>query len=103
MTGIQSSRWHRKSQILDGGLKAADPKGYRQITQKDIAAECGMSTGSITYHFYNMDNFRKELMEHAIKQKNLIVIGQGIAAQDPLALAAPETLRNNALAALAGA
>ncbi len=103
MPGTQKDYHTRQTQILDGALVAAESKGYRQITQKDIATEADMSTGSITYHFDNMDNLRDQLMYHAILRGNLDVLAQGLVAKDPIALAAPETAKANALALLSNA
>ena len=78
-------------------------KSYTQITQGEIAREANISRGSITYHFDDMGNLRRELMGFAIRTGDLKVLGQGIALGDPIALAAPESAKANALALLSNA
>ena len=103
MPGRKLYHHTRKRQILDGAMLAAHTKDYRQITQKDIAALAGVSTGLITFHFDNMDGLRNKLMEYAVETSDLKIVAQGIVAQDPIALGASDTLRANALATLSNA
>lgn len=98
MPGTQYDESTRKRQILRGATFAAREKGYQQITQKDIAALAGVSTGLITFHFDNMDGLRNKLMEYAVETKDLKIVAQGLTAGDSIALAAPDSLRTEALA-----
>ena len=93
----------RKRQILEAAAILAHSGSYKTVTQTEISRACGVSRGIITYHFYDMNNLRCELMEFAVRTGDLKVLGQGIAMWDPIALAAPDTAKANALALLSNA
>ncbi len=93
----------RKQFILEAAALLAHEDSYKTVTQGAIAKASGVSRGIINYHFEDMDNFRRELMEFAIKEGDLIILGQGIALGDPIALAAPATAKANAIARMSNA
>lgn len=103
MRSVRLKKEIRQGHILQVMAHLAHEGSYKQITQGEIARGANISRGSITYHFYDMDNLRRELMKFAIRTGDLKVLGQGIALGDPIALAAPESAKANALALLSNA
>lgn len=91
----------RSAWLLNVALAHARKVGYVNISRKSLAGAAGCSTGLITHRFGTMDDLREELMREAVKQKDLIVIAQGIAAKDAIAMRAPKALREEARQAFA--
>ena len=87
----------RKQDILAAGLHVAERDGFANVTRDNIAAQARVSGPTVQYHFGTMKQLRKELMRYAVRQKNLRVIAQGIAAGDPQAMKASPELREAAL------
>lgn len=92
----------RRSQILDKAVELATTIGYGVLSRDKLAAALGCAPGTVSHHFGTMPQFRRALMRHAIQTKNLPVLAQGLAVKDAHALKAPENLKKQALASLAG-
>lgn len=90
----------RKQDILERALTLAGRHGYLQITRKQIVDAVGVSGPVLNHHFGTMTQFRRQLMRFAIAQNCLAVVAQGLAAGDPQARKAPESLRQRAAASL---
>lgn len=91
----------RKRQLIDVGLVLAEQVGYKNISMSALTERAGVSRTLYHRYFSTVGRFRVDLMRAAVKQENLPVIAQGLAARDPQALKAPEELRQRAAAALA--
>ena len=92
----------RREELLQAAAECAHQGfSYREITQQDIAKQAGVTPALITYHFVSMENLRHELMMWAIRNNDLQILAQGLVVHDTQALAAPDTAKANALAALA--
>ena len=87
---------HSRALMLDAGLLIAMYKGFDRVSRKDVAHVVGLSE-SLLSQFWTAEAFHAALMERAIEERNLRVILQGIAAEHPTALTAPEELRRAAL------
>lgn len=87
--------------MREAAIRAAQRFGYTKMTRAQIAAEAGVSEGLVSHKFGPMDKLRRSVMEHAVDICDLAVIGQGIAAADPRALAAPPDVRRRAIKYLA--
>lgn len=87
----------RKLQILQHAMRLSEIHGFTGFSAPDIARSIGCGHPLIFYHFGNMDNLRADLMRLAVSTKNMLVLAQGIVARNPIALAAPESLKKQAL------
>ena len=87
----------RKEAIVDVALKLAAATHYTQVQRKQIADELGVTPPALTYHFGTMELLRRAIIRAAIDREDLVVIAQGLVAQDKHAKKAPETLRRRAI------
>ena len=93
----------RKQQILNAAIKVAGrPGGWGKLTRDAVAREAGCAEGLVSKYFGTMIAFRRAIMRAAIRDWNLSVIAQGLAAGDKVAMKAEEDLKRKALATLAG-
>lgn len=81
----------------------ATDKTFSKVTRLDIAEAAGVPEASISHHFGSMIEFRRTIMRHAIIQKRLKIIAQGLAIGDAHARKAPQELKDQAVALLATA
>lgn len=87
----------RREYILGVALSLAEAKHYLKMTRFQLAEECDVSEGLITHYFGTMTRLRRDVMRHAIKERRLPVIAQGLTANDPHARKAPTQLQREAL------
>lgn len=92
---------NRNRAVLDAALRLAGQRGYRNITRRQVADEAQVAAGSINNAFGTMDGLRDAVMAAAVERSVAVVVAQGLADKHPAALAAPETLRQLAVASLA--
>lgn len=92
----------RKTEILNAALALAAKKGYLHITRQEIAARAKIATTLVSYYFKNVPSLRVALMHEAVVRQDYTVIAQGLAARDPIAMAAPVELRTSAALSLVG-
>lgn len=90
----------RKNDVLSLALRLAATRGYNRITRDQVAKAAGVTGPALTYHFGSMGQFRRQLMRLAVSEGCLAVVAQGLAAGDPQALKAPESLRRRAVEAM---
>ena len=87
----------RKTEILRGGLKAAEERGYTRVTKDDVAFYTEGSASLIQYYFKTMKELRDGIIRQAIADKNLMVLAQALGSLDEVALQAPARLKNETL------
>jgi AcrR family transcriptional regulator len=87
----------RKEAIVAVALSLAALGHYAQVQRKQIADELGVTPPALTYHFGTMQQLRRAIMRAAIAREELVVIAQGLVAQDEHAKKAPEALRRRAI------
>lgn len=87
----------RKEAIVAVALRLATQGHYAQVQRKQIADELGVTPPALTYHFGTMQLLRRAIMRAAIVREELVVIAQGLVAQDEHAKKAPEALRRRAV------
>ena len=81
----------RKEQILAAALKVAGrPGGWAKLTRDAVAKEANCAEGLPSKYFGTMVAFRRAIMRAAIRDWNLSVIAQGLAAGYKVALKAEE-------------
>lgn len=90
----------RKSAILEAAVSTAAKIGFANLRLAHVATAAECSNALIVSHFSTVTNLRRAVMRHAIKTKQLRIIAQGIAMDDPTATKADPALRRQALASL---
>lgn len=91
----------RTAGLLEIALQQAEKLGLANLRRIDVATAASVSEALVSARLGTMVNLRRDVMRHAIKTKNLRVLGEGVACRDPVALKAPPDLRQQALASLA--
>ncbi|UGO49408.1 helix-turn-helix transcriptional regulator [Klebsiella phage vB_KpnM_JustaPhage] len=89
-----------KEHILEVAYTMAQRDGFGTLTRDGVAAEAGVAMGTINHHWVRMDALREAVMQRAVEEENLELIGQGIALGDNIAKSAPLELRARALTTL---
>ena len=89
-----------KDNILEVAFTMAQRDGFGTLTRDGVAAEAGVAMGSVNHHWVKMSALREAVMQRAVEEENLEVIGQGMALGDSVAKSAPLELRTLALTTL---
>ncbi|WQZ01415.1 TetR family transcriptional regulator [Klebsiella phage vB_KpnM_KpVB3] len=89
-----------KDNILEVAYVMAQRDGFGSLTRDGVAAEAGVAMGTINHHWVRMGALREAVMQRAVEEENLELIGQGIALGDNIAKSAPLELRARALTTL---
>lgn len=98
----RQSAAERRAQIIAAATQLAKLHGYQNVTREQIAEVVGYgSRSSINVHFASMHLLRDTLMAEAIDNRDLTIIAQGLVADDPIAVAAPQGLKRKAAMTLA--
>jgi AcrR family transcriptional regulator len=86
---------------LEAAVALASERGFRKFSRSDVAARAGVATGSVNNAFTTMDALHDAVMAQAVTRERADIVAAGLAERHPLALAAPQTLKDSALASLA--
>lgn len=89
-----------KEYILEVAYTMAQRDGFGTLTRDGVAAEAGVAMGSVNHHWGKMSALREAVMQRAVEEENLELIGQGMALGDSIAKSAPLELRTRALTTL---
>lgn len=89
-----------KDNILEVAYVMAQRDGFGTLTRDGVAAEAGVAMGSVNHHWIKMSALREAVMQRAVEEENLELIGQGMALGDSVAKSAPLELRTRALTTL---
>lgn len=89
-----------KEHILEVAFTMAQRDGFGTLTRDGVAAEAGVAMGSVNHHWGKMSALREAVMQRAVEEENLELIGQGMALGDSVAKSAPLELRTRALTTL---
>lgn len=90
-----------KSKILGTAMQLANLHGFGNVTRNMIADKAEIATGSVSYHFKSMRKLEAAMVERAVETRNLKVLGQAIGRKHPVAMKAPDELRQAAVLAIA--
>lgn len=90
----------RREQILTAAVAVAIKNGYVNFKRSDVAAEAGVSTGSINKHYGTMSQLRRAVMRNAVLNECLQIIAEGLVVQDRYASKASDVLKTKALMSL---
>ncbi len=95
----------RKEQLINAALDCFEKsdKPFMKVTRGDIAEEAGVSEQLITHHLGTITELRRDIIRHAVLQRRLKIIAQGLAVGDSHARKAPQELKDLAVALLASA
>lgn len=91
----------RNRKVLEAAISLAGEVGYSKLTRDEIAERAGVAAGSVNNAFGTMDELRDAVMAEAVGRGLLAIVAQGLAASHPVARAAPQDLKDSALASLA--
>ena len=91
----------RNAKILSAAFALAAERGYRSYSRDDVARAAGVSAGSVNNAYGTMDGLHDAVMARAVAERHHAIVGQGLALRHPAALAAPQDLKDSALASLA--
>ncbi len=86
-----------RERIIARALSYSEEFGYSTVTAPKIAAGLGIAPSNIFYYFGTIGQFQDSIIREAIASSNYIIIAQGIAAGNPIALSANEELKLKAL------
>lgn len=92
-----------RSRILGAAVTLASGEGYQWLTRGAVAAEAGLSPSLVSYHFGSMVELKRAVLRHAVDERLLPIVAQGLADQHPIVTSASADLRAATAAYLAGA
>jgi AcrR family transcriptional regulator len=92
----------RHALILAAALRISRLHGYQKVTRADIALAAECSEALVSSYLGTMVQVRRAVIRAAIKNRDLIVLAQALAAKDSHAQKAPDELKRAAVATLAG-
>lgn len=90
----------RKKHILACAIKLSETEGYLNVTAKQVGEMANVSHALVLNYFKSMPELRRAIMRNAVAQGNATVVLQGLVIKDKYALAAPDELKQKALASL---
>lgn len=102
MTRTRLAPKHRKQLILLEALHLAGFRGYQHITREEVAGRVGTVPGLINVYFPTIGDLRAAVLTEAIRLCVIPVVAQGLVMQDPVALDAPQDLKDAAASWVAG-
>lgn len=91
---------NRTRAVLDAAIALAERTGMQAVTRPRVAAESGLSVGTVSNAFGTMDALRDAVLSAAVERELVAIVAQGLAARHPIALNAPPALRQRALETL---
>lgn len=88
----------RIAQLRSIALQLAQETHYRHVTLKAIAERAGVTHPLVSNRLGTMTNIRRDILRDAIKEGNVVVLAQGLADRERIALKAPPELQARARA-----
>lgn len=92
---------NRNRRVLEAAVELAGEVGFGNITRDAVAARAGVATGSVNNAYGTMDELKAAVMAEAVERQLGAIVAQGLAVGHPAARAAPQQLKDSALALLA--
>lgn len=86
----------RRASILTAAIEWADTNGFTKLTRDAVAKAAGVSPALVTFYFWHVTELKRVVMEEAVNREVLSIILTGIALGDPIAMAAPNELKQRA-------
>ncbi len=101
MTRRRLSPLERRLQIINGFIAVAVRQGYQTVTREQVAKHLNISDALVTRYFDDsITGLRLQAVQKAIDDKNLIILAQALAVNEPIANIAPRALKEQAAALL---
>ena len=95
------SKINKKPQLTEIALELAEINGYRNVTRDQIAERAGVATGTVSLHLGTMNQLRRTIIRHALKEGKNRIIAEAIIACDPHIKRLTKEERHAALTAVA--
>ena len=92
---------HRRAQIFHAARTLSCAGNLYVWTLDDVAEFVKMTVPGVRYYFYSVSGLRAEIITGAIDGRDLDIIGQAVAAHDPLVSDIAPALRDKAVQFLA--
>jgi AcrR family transcriptional regulator len=86
MSSPRKARPNCKPAILAAAIIIAREKGLRNFSRADVATEAGVANATVTFHFKNMDNLRRDIVKHAIDNEVMPSLADARADRQSAAL-----------------
>lgn len=93
---IRSTPEDRSASVLLAAVHLSIAIGYKNISGGKVADAAKCSRALVLHHFGSVSFLRDRIMEWAVKNNNAELVLQGIVAKDPIALVAPDELKEKA-------
>jgi AcrR family transcriptional regulator len=87
--------------VLAAAVAVAQAQGFAAISRSKVADYAMVSRGTVSNAFGGMPELCDAVMRHAVVHRLLDLVAQGLATKHPVALAAPDDVKTEALASLA--
>ena len=87
---------------METAITLAEDHGFSTLTRDAVAALADVAAGMVNQEWGTMAALKDEVMRQAVVREILPIVTIGLALGHPDALAAPPTLKERAVAALAG-
>jgi AcrR family transcriptional regulator len=91
----------RAATVLAAALSLARVEGYQWITREGVAAQAGVSDGTVSNAFGTMRDLKRAVVTEAVRLGDLTIIGQAVASGSPLVDGVDPAVKQRALASLA--
>lgn len=92
----------RDNRILNAAMDLAKDNGYQWITRDAVAELAGVSPATVSNVFGTMRGLKRAVLREAVKRADVAIILQGLGDRHPIVMDAPESVRQAAVASLAG-
>jgi AcrR family transcriptional regulator len=77
----------RRLKLLNAALIVAEDVGYIKISYDSVAKYAGVTPGLVRYYFNTVRALKDEVIQYAIEQEHLLVLGSALLCREPYALA----------------
>lgn len=88
------------AKVLDAAIDCAMTDGYQWITREQVAAAAGVSPGSVSNAYGTMRDLKRAVLRAAVERGLPAIVLQGLVDNHPIALAAPDHVKDAARAQL---
>jgi len=93
-------RRKRAERVCRAAVAVAGAEGLAAVSRSRVAEAARVSLGTVSNAYGTMQALRDAVMHEAVSRPILSILAQGLAMGDPIARAAPEPVRQAALASL---
>ena len=100
----------RREQILSAALDIALTEGYDKLTRDGVAERANVATGQVNRIFSAMPKLKAAVMRATVEtlrvnpndERSLLIVAVGLSYREPIALSAPQHVKEAALKLLMG-